>query len=385
METADTTARDRLDDEAIVGFLSREADRRAGNQAPSAELVATIRGRRRREWPRWALASGLGAVIVGIVVIAVALARAPSGNISSSAPPAVTGSSGLPAVAPGEACPVSEPTRSSPDEPMLLGDGPVRLRLAHSAASVYFERSAIDVLWTVEPGFRGDVVVRGGRLDGASELGFGDPAAPVRELRLEAREPAPIIGGRALLASTPMRLPGAGCYGIEIDAGGRSSIIVFEARPVEDAFAQLDRPLQLPPAGSGTCPLTAATGSVPFLGLALGDGPVYLAGEGTFSVAGSRPGGHWFVKALWVAAPAEPGPILVRGGRIDAPGDLRFGPGSEPARELRLPIHSYEHTLGQPPGWRIFNAYLRPSSPGCYGMQLDTLAESRSVVVEVTR
>ena len=66
------------------------------------------------------------------------------------------------------------------------------------------------------------------------------------------------------------------------------------------------------------------------------------------------------------------------------PGDLRFGDGSEPAQELRLPIHSYEHTGGQPPAWRIFNAYLRPPSPGCYAMQLDTLAGSRWLVFRVT-
>jgi hypothetical protein len=182
-----------------------------------------------------------------------------------------------------------------------------------------------------------------------------------------------------------IRVKVAGCYGLQIDTEGLSSIVVFEAKPIEDAFAQLERPLQLPAAGSAGCPVTPTTESVPFMAFVRGDGPVYLAAGGTLSLAGSRQsGGYWFLKDAWVADPSELGPILVRGGRIDEPGDLRFGDGSQPAGELRLPIHSYEHTSGQPPGWRLFNAYLRPSSPGCYAMQFDTLSESRWLVFEVT-
>jgi hypothetical protein len=123
---------------------------------------------------------------------------------------------------------------------------------------------------------------------------------------------------------------------------------------------------------------------VPFLGLAIGKGPLYFAGGGKVSIAGSgQSGGYSFVKGLWVAAPAELGPILVRGARIDPPGDLRFGDGSNPSRELRLPIHSYEHTGDQPAGWRIFNGNLRPPSTGCYAMQLDTLTGTQWLVFEV--
>jgi hypothetical protein len=273
---------------------------------------------------------------------------------------------------------------------MLLGDGPVRLALAISAGSVFFEATpgggwkAIDVLWTAESGLTGDVLVRGARLDGTGELGFGDAADPLKELRLAPGGQTQTIGDRALVATTQIRVKVAGCYGLEIDAGGRSSVVVFEAKPIEDAFAQLERPLQLPSSGPGDCVTTSTTESVPFIRLALGEGPVYLAGDG-FTITGSRQsGGYWFASAIWIAGPDEPGPILVRGGRIDVHGDLRFGDGSEPAQELRLPIHSYEHTGGQPPAWRIFNAYVRPPSTGCYAMQLDTLAGSRWLVFRVT-
>ncbi len=390
MNMTDTTDRERLDDEAIQAFLAREADRRARHRTPNADVAGSIQRGRRRQWPSVALAGGVAALFVAVAVVAVVLVRVPSGEIGSSPSPTASGPLHLPVVAPGQPCPVSEPTASGPGQPMLLGAGPVRLALAISAGSVFFEATpgggwkAIDVLWTAEPGLTGDVLVRGARLDGTGELGFGDAADPLKELRLAPGGQTQTIGDRALVATTQMRVKVAGCYGLEIDAGERSSVVVFEAKPIEDAFAQLERPLQLAPSGPGDCVTTSTTGSVPLIQMALGDGPVYLAGDG-FTITGSRQnGGYWFAKALWIAAPEEPGPILVRGGRIDASGDLRFGDGSEPAQELRLPIHSYEHTGGQPPGWRIFNAYVRPPAPGCYAMQLDTLTGSRLLVFEVT-
>lgn len=390
MDPTDPTDRERLDDEAIGAFLAREAERRARHRTPNADVVGSIHRGRRRHSPSLALAGVLAVLAVGIGLVAVALVRAPSDGIGSSPRPGASGPLHLPVVAPGQRCPVSEPTASGPGQPTLLGDGPVRLALASSAGSVFFEATpggvwkAIDVLWTAEPGLTGEVLVHGARLDGTGGLGFGDAADPIKELRLAAGGQTRTIGDRALLATTQMRVKVAGCYGLEIDAGGRSSVVVFEAKPIDDAFAQLERPLQLPASGSVDCVATSTTGSVPFIPVALGDGPVYLAGNG-FTITGSRQsGGYWFAKAIWIAAPDEPGPILVRGGRIDAPGDLRFGDGSEPARELRLPIHSYEHTGGQPLGWRIFVDYVRTPSPGCYAMQLDTFAGSRWLVFEVT-
>lgn len=390
MDTTDTTGRERLDDEAIGAFLVREADRRARHRTPNADVVGSIQRGRRRQWPTLGLASVVAVLAVAIGLVAVALFGAPSDGIGSSPSPGASGPLHLPVVAPGQPCPVSEPTASGPGQPMLLGDGPVRLALASSAGSVFFEATpggawkAIDVLWTAEPGLSGDVLVRGARLDRTGELGFGDAADPLKELRFALGGQTQTIGDRALLGTTQMRVKVAGCYGLEIAAGGRNSVVAFEAKPIEDAFAPLERPVQLPSAGSGACAATPTTGSVPFIRVALGDGPVYLAGNG-FTITGSRQsGGYWFAKALWIAEPEEPGPILVRGGRIDAPGDLRFGDGSEPVGELRLPIHSYEHTGGQPSGWRIFNGYVRPHSPGCYAMQLDTFTGSRWLVFEVT-
>ncbi len=393
MKSTDTTGPERFFDGEIAAFLTREAERRVRNRPADADVVAAIRRRRSRRWPSLALAGVIAlSVVVAIGVLASSLVFGPSARVGSSLPPAASGSLQLPVITAGQPCPVSQPTAWGTGQSVLFGDGPVRLALASSAGRVFFEATpggrwkAIDILWTAEPGFTGEVLVRGAGLDGADELGFADAADPLKELRIRSSAPATTFDGRLLLATTPVRVKGAGCYGLEIDTGGHISIVIFEARPIEDAFAQLERPLQLPAGGSADCSVTPSTEAVPFMPGARGDGPVYLAAGGRFSIGGSRQsGGFWFVKNAWVAAPTELGPILVRGGRIDAPGDLRFGDGSDPARQLQLPIHSYEHTPGQPPGWRLFVGYLRPPSAGCYALQLDTLTESLWLVFEVTR
>lgn len=393
MNSSDTTDGERVLDDEILGFLARESSRLVAQRPADAEVVAAIRRRRSRQWPARAVAGiAAAALVVVLAVIASGLVLRPSIGIGSS--PSTSSSEQplrLPAVAAGQPCPASQPTAPGNGLPGLLGDGPVQLAIASADGTVFFEAipggdwKAVDVLWTAAPGFTGEVLVRGARIDAPGELGFADPADPLKELRIASSGQTPRIDGTSLLSTTPVRVRAAGCYGLQIDAGGRSSTVIFEAGPIEDAFARLERLLQLPAAGSAECPVSATTESVPFMAFARGDGPVYLAAGGTLSLADSpQSGGYWFLKDAWVADPSELGPILVRGGRIDAPGDLRFGDGSEPAGELRLPTHSYEYTSGQPPGWRLFNAYLRPPAPGCYVMQLDTLTESDWLVFEVT-
>jgi hypothetical protein len=393
MESIDTTAGERSHDDEIRAFLARESTRRVRQPRSDADVVATIRRRQSRQWPTRTLAGVAAAILLaGLGVVASAVVVRPSTDIGSSPSPSSSAPALLlPAVAAGQPCPVSQPTTTGDGSSPLLGDGPVRLAVASAAGTVFFETTlggdwkAVDVLWTAAPGFTGDVLVRGARLDAPGELRFGDPADPLKELRIASNEQSPMIDGRLLLASTSVRVKVGGCYGLLIDATGRSSVVILDARPIEDAWAQLERPLQLPAAGTDECPVSPATPSVPFMAGTYGDGPIYVALGGRLSLAGSRQsGGFWFFKNAWVADPNELGPILVRGARIDAPGELRFGDGSEPPAELRLPIHSYEHTTGQPPGWRLFNAYLRPPSPGCYAMQFDTLTASRWLTFEVT-
>jgi hypothetical protein len=394
MNRGDTTNGQHVFDEEIRSFLDRESARLVAHRPADEDVVAAIRHRRDRRWPTRAGASvAAAAFVVGLVTIASGLILRPAVELGASPSPSVSEPPlNLPAVAAGQRCPASPPAAHGTALPGSLGNGPVRLAAASSAGTVFFEDwpggawKAIDVLWTVEPDFTGPVLVRGARLDGHGELAFGDASQPLRELRIE--EPSGeilAIDGTSLLSTASVRVKSAGCYGLQIDAGGRSSTVIIEVRPIHDALDRLERPLQLPAASASACPVTSTTGAVPFMPDARGSGPLYLAGGGTLSLEGARQsGGFWFLKDAWVADPRERGPILVRGGRIDAPGDLRFGDGSEPAGEVRLPVHSAEFTSDQPPGWRLFNEYLRPPSRGCYAMQLDTLAESHWLVFEVT-
>ena len=58
------------------------------------------------------------------------------------------------------------------------------------------------------------------------------------------------------------------------------------------------------------------------------------------------------------------------------------GAESRPSPELRLPIHSFISSPGQPTGWRQFISGLYPSTPGCYAVQVDTLAQTQHLVFQ---
>ena len=73
-------------------------------------------------------------------------------------------------------------------------------------------------------------------------------------------------------------------------------------------------------------------------------------------------------KVLWFVSPAVVGPVLVRGRRIDGPGDVRFDLDLNPSTELRLPT-----TLGHPSTTRVRAA-------GCYAYQVDGPSFSYPIV-----
>ena len=80
---------------------------------------------------------------------------------------------------------------------------------------------------------------------------------------------------------------------------------------------------------------------------------------------------------LWPAESTFSGPVLVRGDRLDAPGDLRFdGPGGPLLADLRTVVPA-AHQPGVPQeigGW-----YIRFNAPGCYGLQFDWLEGSEVI------
>lgn len=145
--------------------------------------------------------------------------------------------------------------------------------------------------------------------------------------------------------------------------------------PTGDPYDMLrQRPLQLPTVvPSAPCP--AATGKVvaPAFGAALGNGPIYPVGlgiEGTTSIGGNLEEGGWiYVKVLWISDLSRyNGPVLVRGGRIDISGELRFGSGPNPSTELQLDPAEGTNSAR---GWQDWPTYTRLRAPGCYAFQVD--------------
>ena len=152
------------------------------------------------------------------------------------------------------------------------------------------------------------------------------------------------------------------------------------------AWEALRRPLALPtlPAGA-PCPRDAGRKVSPHFGPASGDGPVYptLGPDAVLGLEGAREEGGWFyAKVLWFATPDYAGPVLVRGRRLDAPGELRFGEGAAPAAELRL---TGGGTVAGAPGWRHWPSYTRLWAPGCYAYQVDGDGFSTVVVFQAVQ
>lgn len=138
------------------------------------------------------------------------------------------------------------------------------------------------------------------------------------------------------------------------------------------------------PAGR-PCPVTVAvTQPDPHLGPLLGDGPARPAGLGPnarlryFSPAEHSDwrdqswGGQ---KVLWSVDPEYSGPVLVRGRRLDGPGELAFEDPAQP--ELLLNTDPYEGRSG---GWKDIPSFTRLRAPGCYAYQIDTLQGTWSVI-----
>lgn len=166
-----------------------------------------------------------------------------------------------------------------------------------------------------------------------------------------------------------------------------------------DVIAAIQRPLHLPSTGpGGACPASSVrrfAGGGGFSGsfAAIGSGPLYLGGPVSRSPVvrlSAGQGGWQEQKVIWVVAARYPGPLLLRGGRVDGPGPLRFahylgaagapgyGTGGHGFRQLlyvRDGLHSSaQHVLETIPS----DIYVR--APGCYAIQVDGEGFSETLV-----
>jgi hypothetical protein len=155
----------------------------------------------------------------------------------------------------------------------------------------------------------------------------------------------------------------------------------------------LSRPLHLPRMTDGArCP--ASVGQLASkLGRGLaripaaGAGPVYMlsvadepAGAMTIEDSRADPQGWRGQKAPWIAAPRYRGPILIRGARIDAPGEVRF---ARDEGDHAPALYQRRGQSMQPNGWRVWPGSLLVRAPGCYALQVDGASFSAVIVVRV--
>lgn len=149
-------------------------------------------------------------------------------------------------------------------------------------------------------------------------------------------------------------------------------------------------PLQLPTVDPAEpCPTSPRRATSPDFGPGLGDGPAYPVGftadgklyvelppfEPAHQWSGSGWGGR---KVLWVVDPAYTGPIRIRGGRLDAAGEIRFD--NELVSELKLSAGGDVGLTAS--GWRHRPSHTRVQAPGCYAYRVDGEGFSDVIVFE---
>jgi hypothetical protein len=142
------------------------------------------------------------------------------------------------------------------------------------------------------------------------------------------------------------------------------------------------RPLRLPPFEARSCQTANATKISDGLGPAVGDGPIYAVSSPRLSLVGHErnPDGFYELKVLWVATDAYAAPGLVRGGRIDQPGEVQFNGGDA---DYRLSMRGYVFAPGVPRSWRQFPSSTDVNGPGCYAWQVDGTTFTETIVFEV--
>ncbi|HKP54925.1 MAG TPA: hypothetical protein VJ183_20005 [Chloroflexia bacterium] len=143
------------------------------------------------------------------------------------------------------------------------------------------------------------------------------------------------------------------------------------------------RTLKLPMIAPGSaCPTSKGTNVAPEFGLAFGSGLIYAVlgaeSDGIISYDTSRQEGGWFYhKVLWLGSPDFEGPMLVRGGQIDGPNELRFGDGANPSNELKLTTAD-KHVPGL--GWTDWPTQTRIRSEGRYAFQVDATGFTEIII-----
>jgi hypothetical protein len=135
--------------------------------------------------------------------------------------------------------------------------------------------------------------------------------------------------------------------------------------------SSIRRPLHLPTASGGSCPVSG------------GAGPVTPVG-GSKLATNSFIGSSWSAaRVQWTATAAYAGPVLIRGRALSGSGAVGFGEGHVPVDELQL-LASGMNAPPAPSGGRSWLTFSRVRSPGCYAYQVDGTSFSNVIVFQAT-
>ncbi len=338
-------------------------------------------------------------LLLGLSLAACGWAGPAPGATRATPPPGATGGASgrlsqvplkLPRIERGQSCPLSKLSQVvGPHLRMGLGSGPVYLFSGEGVRSQHSTK----VVWAAEPSYSGPIRIRGGRIDGSSQLLLDAPdnnwhGAPVKKVDgsdlypeldlLESHSTFPNVpaGWRMWPSGTYVASPG--CYAWQVDGLGFTELITV-------------RPLDLPTLPPGAaCPVSpqqvAHDLSSQFgYGKAVGAGPVYaLMGEmpgGVLSYSQSYSQSHYkdgwaAFKVLWMAKPQVSGNLLIRGQQIDGSNRIGFGIGDYADSALQWEVASQS-------GWASLPSEIQIRAPGCYAYQVDSQKGSEVIVFQV--
>ena len=158
------------------------------------------------------------------------------------------------------------------------------------------------------------------------------------------------------------------------------------------------RPLQLPALKpDAACPEPFIRSVEGYDFEVIGEGPVYslfylllIRADGMYN-AYEQDGWYWN-KVVWARDPQYTGPVVIRGRQLDGPATLRFqwiregDPSPELARSsLHVPPYSPESSrlTGGSGWWEEIMTYVVVRAPGCYGVQIDGVGFSTTIVFAV--
>ncbi len=226
---------------------------------------------------------------------------------------------------------------------------------------------------------RASILVRGKRIDAPGDVAFSDAGTVSTELFVSDFNAS---SGPARVRVFGTIVAGDGCYAVQLDSERYSEVVVFlvasdaahpgaSRPPIAPTASELQaRPLLALPDAGQACRVDTARTVNPAIGLAIGPGPAYFVGLDRWGLASELPPPYsaWrAAKTVFATRPPNAGPLVIRGWRVDAPGDVMFD---------RADVFGPSVVSDTPPnsnagGW--YNDVLTTlvPAPGCYAIQVD--------------